>query len=367
MTATSRVADVYRGGVVIPVVEPASTGADGLPHTPEGVIQTVERNWLGAEGATLVRRHIQEGSLQLERPNSNILSVNAVTVKGVACPIVWGVSIEGQSSEEDILEPHLLVPEGQEVVINISPSGSRRRAILGVYDQESVQPGMPPTRIPLLEKGGGVGMYVGNEIVFWRKEEWGHLRVSTPVTQMSGSLATIERGSAEVALHGGLYIMVVPEQEPFFNFPQVGQGSGAMGLGDTLRGGFSLRPDDLFDPLRGMKDPGVLSNDRPGGLSEGELSGRGGTTYFTPDITRFIPFILRVRAVGEMSSYLSPAGVAVNTLEHVCVRGAVCSFCGVSAPREAYQWKGDIFEFDQFDCRRCGGGSLEPVQYRRRA
>lgn len=367
-TPGQRVAGIYKG-IIVPIVEPTSIGNDGLPHTPEGILHTVEKHWLGGEGAMLIQRHItSEGSLQLERLNLNAV-VNARTVDGAPCPIVWGVSIEGKREEDDIVEPHLLVPEGREVVINLStPSFSRRIAVLGVYDQESSQPGMPPTRTPLLDKDGRAGMYVGNQLVFWKDRDWGYLRVITPVKSQGGDLTTIEEGAPEVALHGGLYIIVVPEK---LNATRLDIDSL---LGNSRKnggfGGDSLRYGDGFlgasrGVTMGGDSKGLLSG-RVGGLTQGEKRATGGLTEFEAEVSDIVPFILRVRATGEMPTYLTAAGAAVDNQQNIHVKGAICAHCGVNAPRGSYTWKGNEFHFDEFNCGRCGGGSLEPVQYKKR-
>jgi len=366
------VPQIYRS-IFVPTIEPTSIGSDGLPHTSEGILQTVEQHWLGAEGAKLVSRHIEDGVLQLERSDLKYL-VSARTVGGIPCPIVWGVSVEGQKPEDDILEPHLLAPEGSEVVININGRSPKRTAILGIFDQESPQPGMPPIRTPLLSKDGEAQMYVGNQVVFWKDNKYGNLRVVTPVKSVGGDLFTIEDGSAEVALHGGLYVIIVPEKNSIkiINLKPAPDYFGSDALRDfdfgTSRDGATMGGDSL---LRGggMTKGGadLFTRGRAGGLVQGETVARGGMTEFEPEAADTIPFILRVRATGEMPSYLAAAGVATSTEHSIHVKGAVCAHCGINAPKESYTWKGDEFHFDQFDCNRCGGGTLEPVQYKKRA
>ena len=173
----TRLAAIY-SKAIIPVVEPSAIGEDGLPHTAEGVLHCVERHWLGTEGAMLVGRHIKDGVLSLERPELS-LTVSASTPDGLPCPIVWGVSVERNTGNEfdDIVEPHLLVPEGKEAIITVRGPLTRRLALLGVYDQENAQAGMPPIRRPLQEENGRVDMYVGGEagkvpVVFWKDRKW---------------------------------------------------------------------------------------------------------------------------------------------------------------------------------------------------
>lgn len=375
--ARSRLDAIYRGAL-IPTVEPNSLGEDGLPHTVDGVIHSVEQNWLGAEGAMLVQRHIKDGVLSLERPNLQ-LKVRAMTPEGITCPIVWGVSVERENGD-DIVEPHLLVPEGQEAVINIYSLNPRRLALLGVYDEESAQPGLPPVRRPLLEKNGKVEMYVGGgignvQVVFWKDRNWGYLRVITPVKSVGGDLSTIEEGAPEVALHGGLYLITIPEETPpplpeikrilpdysgdLLSFGTRGGGitrGGTFG-GDIMTGGVKAGGDELL---------GGLSGGRVGGLTQGELRGRGGTTEFNPDTQDVVPFIIRVRATGEYPSYLQASTIAVNTESSIVVKGAICDHCGVTAPKESYEWVTNEFQTDEFECGRCGGGTLEPVVYRKR-
>lgn len=379
----TRLADIYRG-TIIPVVEPTDIGESGLPHTADGVLHTVERHWLGAEGSMLVGRHIKDGVLSLERPDLN-LTVRARTPDGIACPIVWGVSVERGTGDknDDIVEPHLLVPEGQEAIITISGSISRRLALLGIYDQESPQVGMPPTRIPLHEDNGKVDMYVGGEtgsvpVVFWKNGKWGYLRVITPVKSVGGDLSTIEEGAPEVALHGGLYLITVPESTPppmdiknilpdygglkggdLFSYGTRGggitRGGGFLG-GETMKGGVTMGGDDLLGTLGG----------RVGGLTQGEIRGRGGRTEFNPNTNNIVPFIIRVRATGDLPSYLNPASVAVNTEPTITVKSAICAHCGMTAPKEAYTWVANEFRTNDVDCGRCGSGSLEPVIYKKR-
>jgi len=373
---------IYRG-VIVPTVEPSSLGEDGLPHSVDGVIHSVEQNWLGAEGAKLVKRHIKDGVLTLERPNLQ-LSVRAMTPEGKTCPIVWGVSVERENGE-DIVEPHLLVPEGQEAAIIIKGPPSQRLALLGVYDEESPQPGMPPIRKPLLEENGRVEMYVGgeagnNQVVFWKEGKWGYLRVVTPVKSVGGDLSTIEEGAPEVALHGGLYLITIPEKTPpplpdvksilpdyygglkggdLFSYGGTRGGitKGGGMYGDTLKGGVTAEGDDLL---------GGLLGGRAGGLTQGELRGRGGRTEFNPNTEDIMPFIIRVRATGEYPSYLQASTIAINTESSIVVKSAICDHCGVTAPKESYEWVANEFRTDEFECGRCGGGTIEPVTYRKR-
>lgn len=381
----SRLDAIYRG-TLIPTVEPTSIGEDGLPHTADGVLHSVEQHWLGAEGAMLVGRHIKDGVLSLERPGLS-LTVRARTPDGIACPIVWGVSVERGSGNEidDIVEPHLLAPEGKEVIITINGPETNRLALLGIYDQENPQVGMPPTRRPLHEENGRVKMYVGREagnvpVVFWKDGKWGYLRVITPVKNVGGDLTTIEEGAPEVALHGGLYLITIPELTPpplpeiknilpdyglrggnLLSYGTRGEGITQRGAfeGDIMNSGVTMGGDELLKRLG-------LSGGRVGGLTQGEIRGKGGMTEFNPNTQNIAPFILRIRATGDLPSYLNPASVAVNTEPSITVKGAICAHCGMSAPKEAYSWRGNEFNFGQFDCGRCGSGTLEPVVYHRR-
>lgn len=369
----ARLAAIYKG-TIVPTVEPSSIGTDGLPHSIEGVLRTVERNWLGAEGATLIGRHIEDGVLSLERPEIK-LAVKAQTLKDVPCPIVWGISVEGGAERDDIVEPHLLVPEGEEVIITISGQIKRKLALLGIYDEESAQAGMPPIRKPLHEENQSVDMYVGDRmgnvpVVFWKNHDWGYLRVTTAVKSVSGDLTTIEDGAPDVALHGGLYLIAIPEIPPPPT-PEINVLFRSMGnmKGGTFRGGMpegnGIFGGELFSQSFGGSR-GLFLEDRAGGLTQGELRGRGGTTDFDPDISKIIPFILRIRSTGEVPSYLNPANVAINTKPTITVKTAICAHCGVNAPKESYRWFGNEFRAEKFDCGRCGGGTLEPVMYRRR-
>jgi hypothetical protein len=364
----SRLANIYKG-TLVPTIEPTSLDKNGLPHTPDGILHCVERQWLGAEGAMLVERHIKEGVLYIERPNLH-LAINATTKEGDKCPIVWGVSVEKENGD-DIVEPHLLVPEGKEVIINVNSTEQHRLALLGIYDEESMQAGMPPIRKPLLEHDGKVEMYVGgqgkNIVVFWKDMQWGNLRVITPVKSVGGDLSTIEEGAPEVALHGGLYLITIPEKTPPvpLEFNDIFEYGGGLRGGNLFSGqmrGMSFRGDDIFKG-------GSLRSEtrgRAGGLTQGELQGRGGTTEFEPNTQDIIPFILRIRVTGELPSYLHPATVTVNTESSIVVKGAICSHCGVTAPKNSYTWVANEFRPEKFDCGRCGSGSLEPVIYRKK-
>lgn len=373
--STQRLAAIYRGEAV-PQVSSNEVGTEGLPTTTGGVLHTVERHWLGAEGAMLVKRHIENGSMRLEREGLQ-LDITARTPEGTSCPIVWGVTVEGNREEKDILEPHLLVPEGSEVEINIQSSSTDRLAILGVFDQESSQPGMPPRRTPLLERNGRVKYYVGstpghNLVVFWRGDEYGHLKVDTAVKSEGGDLAVVEEGRAESALHGGLYLITIPEKLKSVLLDEIFTNRGHTGdfFGRSSRRAGPLSYGGINRETRGGELLGMTKSSnrgRVGGLSQGKIQSRGRTTQFSPDTQRMISCILRVRTTGGIPNYLHPAGVAASTEPLVTVKGALCGHCGVSAPKETYSWERSEFRYeDPFSCTRCGGPDLEPVVYKRR-
>lgn len=369
-----RLAELYATSPVMVDTGPESTL---YPNTADGIVRQVEQQWLGNElNSPKITRHIDDGVLSIEKEGIEFpLRIMARTKDGVTCPIVWGISIEGRKPDgsEDILEPHILAPETSEVEIIIQSPNilSPEVMILGAYDKSSEQTGDPPQRTPLLERNGEAGFYEGRRVIIWDKFDKRHLpKASTAVKLEGGDFQTVESGTAESVLHGGIYLLIYPVDKKIVDTQDSFYLSAPPTNSNLKFGGGGINTKQL-----------TLPPSRVATVSSGTSMGIGGITNDEPDYTKgATAVILRLRTIGDIPGYLSAAAVAADTTSSIIVKRALCSHCGANAPevitkeiaeqpvsQQIYEWHGDEFKVvGDFSCGHCGGHQLEPAVYRKK-
>lgn len=359
-------------------IYPDLFGIEGLHRQPTTVNELLAAHQFlrGMSGAKIV---LEENQLIVEREGDSFSVGCELYGQADGYVMGWGATVEGSSPQEDIIEPHLIVPPQTDgVILTLNASYDPQRpdvAIFGIID------GKNGKKTPMAGTAEELGAQVipggKGKIYLWKGYQTYAISVSHQIViGEDGQPTYLSPDNLLNLSQGGIYLVLVRG----INRPKQSYVSPTTFLDDLLRGttrGGRETRGGLFGlgdqeelVMKGLETtrsaelpPSVAAK-----IGYGRHIGQGVSTEFDFDWSTATPIFLRVRVNIEMPPLQgTPEWVAwLNSQRELGTKYSVvaCNYCGGQVGENVALIQNGRLNVI-CSCPSCGSRSFSVAEYRR--